>query len=190
MPISNDHIEKELDLKLVEGMIESHYHSFSSGVEPPSTTIQPIDNNSKIWRLMGVQNKSLISDSRSEIEQFIRLPLASTDKDPLQWWHDNKSAMPKLYRMACDYLAIPASSVPAEEANSAAKMTFDDRIKLHSCTFKAEMCIRSWMQVLQELDVQITYNFHMAYEELKFNLDDLVGEDEVIDYMLRDNHGR
>ena len=190
MPVPNDHIERELDIKLVEGMIESHYHSFSSGVEPPSTTIQPIDNNSKIWRLMGVHNKSLVSDSRSEIEQFIRLPLASTDKDPLQWWHDNKSAMPQLYRMACDYLAIPASSVPAEEANSAAKMTFDDRIKLHSCTFKAEMCIRSWMEVLQESDVRITDNFHMAYEELKFNLDDLVGEDEVIDYMLRDNHGR
>ena len=92
--------------------------------------------------------------------------------------------------MACDYLAILASSVPAEEANSATKMTFDDRIKLHSCTFKAEMCIRSWMEVMQESDVRITDNFHMAYEELKFNLDDLVGGDEVIDYMLRDNHGR
>ena len=92
--------------------------------------------------------------------------------------------------MACDYLAILASSVPAEEANSATKMTFDDRIKLHSCTFKAEIGIRSWMEVLQESNVQITYNFCMAYEELKFNLDDLVGEDEVINYMLRDNHGR
>ena len=91
--------------------------------------------------------------------------------------------------MACDYLVIPASSVPAEEANSAAKMTFDDRIKLHSCTFKAEMCIRSWMEVLQESEVRITDNFHMAYEELKYNLDDLVGKGQVIDYMLRDIMG-
>ena len=53
-----------------------------------------------------------------------------------------------------------------------------------------KMCIQSWMEVLQESDVRITYNFHMAYEELKFNLDNLVGEDEVIDYMLRDNHWR
>ena len=43
--------------------------------------------------------------------------------------------------MAYDYLAILASSVPIEEANPAAKMTFDDRIKLHSCTIKAKMCI-------------------------------------------------
>ena len=83
----------------------------------------------------------------------MRLPSTGTDKDPLQWWNDNKSAMPSLYRMACDYLIIPASSIPAEEANSAAKMTFDNKIKLHSCTFKVEMCIRSWMDVLKECDV-------------------------------------
>ena len=70
---------------------------------------------------MGVNNKSLVSDSRSEIEHFIRLPSAGTDMDPLQWWSDNKSAMPSLYRMTCDYLTIPASSVPAEEANSTQK---------------------------------------------------------------------
>ena len=81
---------------------------------------------------MRVNNKSLISDSQSVIEHFIRLPSAGTDKDPLQWWNDNKFAMPSLYRMACDYLTIPASSVPTEEANSAAKMTFDNRIKVQT----------------------------------------------------------
>ena len=139
---------------------------------------------------MGVNNESLVSYSQLEIEHFIRLPLASTEKDPLQWWHDNKSTMPQLYWVACDYLAIPVSAILAEEANSAEKMTFDDKSKLHSCTFKGEICIRSWMEVLQESNVQITDIFHTTYEELKFNLDDLVGEDEVINYMLRDNHGR
>ena len=38
--------------------------------------------------------------------------------------------------MACDYLTIPSSLVSAKEANLATKMTFDNRIKLHSCTFK------------------------------------------------------
>ena len=85
--------------------------------------------------------------------------------------------------MACDYLSIPTSSIPAEEANSAAKMTFDNRIKLHSCTFKAEMCVRSWMNVLKECNVQMLDNFHISYAELTMNLDDLVAEDEVIDYI-------
>ena len=189
MPLPNDHTERELDIKLVESMITSHYHLFLSDVESSlaSTIIPPSDNNSKIWRLMGVNNKSLVSDSQSEIEHFIRLPTAGTDKDPLQWWNDNKSAMPQLYRMACDYLGVPASTVPAEAANSAAKMTFDNRIKLHSCTFKAEICIRSWMDVLKESNVQFPDNFHTIYEELIMNLDDLVSEDEVIDYILHNN---
>ena len=67
---------------------------------------------------MGVNNKSLVSDSQSEIEHFIRLPTAGTDKDPLQWWNDNKSAMASHNRMVCDYLTIRASSVPTKEANS------------------------------------------------------------------------
>ena len=46
------------------------------------------------------------------------------------------------------------------------------------------------MEVLQESNVQITDIFHTTYEELKFNLDDLVGEDEVIDYILPDIHER
>mgnify|MGYP002776911617 CR=1 FL=1 len=54
-----------------------------------------------------------------KFEYFIRLPLAAMDKVPLQWWHDNKFAMPQLYRMACNYLTIPISSIPTEEANLA-----------------------------------------------------------------------
>ena len=68
-------------------------------------------------------------------------------------------------------------------------MTFDGRDKLHLCTFKAEICNGSWMKVLQEYDVLLTNNFHTAYEELKIYVDDLVGEDEVIDCILHDNHG-
>jgi len=39
---------------------------------------------------------------------------------------------PNLSRLAVDYLEIPASSVPAESANSAAGRTFDRRASLHS----------------------------------------------------------
>ena len=43
--------------------------------------------------------------------------------------------------------------IRAEKANSAEKMTFNHRSKLHSCTCKAEMCIGSWMVVLEESNV-------------------------------------
>ena len=40
---------------------------------------------------------------------------------------------------------------------------------------------------LKESNVQFPDNFHTIYEELIMNLDDLVGEDEIIDYILNDN---
>ena len=89
-----------------------------------------------------------------------------------------------------NYLTIPASSILAEESNSAARITFDDRYKLHSCTFKAEMCIRSWINVLDASNISWANNFHTSYEAKKNHLDELVAEDEVIDYIARDNHER
>ena len=86
--------------------------------------------------------------------------------------------------MACDYLAIPASSVPSEEANSEAKYNFQDRIRLHSCTFKAEMCIRSWLDVLNESNISLPEDFNEAYNNLGIDMEDIAMEDDVVDYML------
>ena len=46
--------------------------------------------------------------------------------------------------MVCDYLAIPSSSVPIEEASSAAKLTIDDKTELHSYTLKLK-CVCNQM---------------------------------------------
>ena len=85
-----------------------------------------------------------------------------------------------MYKMACDYLAIPTSSVPSEEANSEAKYNFQDRIWLHACTFKAEICIRSWLDVLNEANVSLLE----AYNKLDIDVEDIPMEDDVVDYML------
>ena len=93
-------------------------------------------------------------------------------------------ALPRMYKMACDYLAIPASSVPSEEANSEVKDNFEDRIRLHSCTFKAEMCIRSWLDVLNEANVSLPEDFIEAYNKLDIDVEDIAMEDDVVNYML------
>ena len=84
--------------------------------------------------------------------------------------------------MACDYLAIPASLVPSEEANSEARDNFEDRQRLHSCTFKAEMCIRSWIDLLDSINIPIPQDINDAYESLEINLEEIIAEDDVIEY--------
>ena len=61
--------------------------------------------------------------------------------------------------MLCDYLAILASLVPTEEAHSASKLTLDDRIKLHYYTFKVEMCLRSWIGLIEKASVPMQADF-------------------------------
>ena len=86
--------------------------------------------------------------------------------------------------MACDYLAIIASLVPSEEANSEAKYNFQDRIRLHSCTFKAEMFSRLWLDVLNETNISLPEEFSEAYNNLDIDVEDITMEDDVVDYIL------
>ena len=93
-------------------------------------------------------------------------------------------ALPRMYKMACDYLAILALSVPSKAANSEAKYNFRDRIRLHSCTFKAEMCVRSWLDVLNEMNISLPEEFSEAYNNLDIDVEDIAMEDDVVDNML------
>ena len=86
--------------------------------------------------------------------------------------------------MAYDYLAIPTSLVPLEEANSEAKYNFQDRIRLHSCTLKAEMCIRSWLDVLNESNISLPEDFSEAYNNLDRDMEDIDLDHDVVDYMM------
>ena len=58
-------------------------------------------------------------DSTPEVDRFAVLPVANRKGDILKWWITRQTDFPKLSRLAMDYLAFPASSVPAERANSA-----------------------------------------------------------------------
>ena len=82
--------------------------------------------------------------------------------------------------MACDYLAIPTSSVSSEEANSDSRDNVEDRQPLHACTFKAEMCIRSWLDLLSNINIPLLEDFNDAYNSLDINLEEMIAKDDVI----------
>ena len=68
--------------------------------------------------------------------------------------------------MASDVLGVVASSVPAERANSDGKKIFDDRECLHNDTFKAEVCVKSWIKLLKANAISIPTDYNKAYNEL------------------------
>ena len=95
-----------------------------------------------------------------------------------------------MYIMACDYLGIPTSSVPPEQTNSAVELTFDDRTKLHSYTFKAEMCLHSWIDLIERSNVLVPEDFTEDYKALKKEFEHTTKDDEIINYILNDKHRR
>ena len=46
------------------------------------------------------------------------------------------------------------------------------------------MCIRSWLDVLNEMNISLPEDFSEAYNNLDMDMEDIVMEDHVADYML------
>lgn len=84
-------------------------------------------------------------DKQDELQLYLSLPPVDADIDPLKWWRTNELQFPKLARIACDYLAIPATSVPSEQCFSISKnLITDNRNRLLGKTIRACMCLKSW----------------------------------------------
>ena len=69
--------------------------------------------------------------------------------------------------MWCDIGGAPATSVPSERANSVGEQTFEGRASLSDEVFKAEVCIKSWLPLLEEFGIEIPKDALEAWNTLK-----------------------
>ncbi|KAL3066044.1 hypothetical protein OYC64_016061 [Pagothenia borchgrevinki] len=60
------------------------------------------------------------SPDHNEVELYFNEPCIPPQENPLQWWRKNEGRYRKLSVLAKEYLAIPATSVPAERVFSTA----------------------------------------------------------------------
>ena len=125
------------------------------------------------------------SPELGEIDRFAVTPVADRKCDILEWWVSRQTEFPKLSKLALDYLAIPASSVPAERANSAAERAFDGRSSLTSSAFRAEICCRSWIEFLRSKKIHIPDDFRKEFRAMDSqDLADIADNDDVVAYLL------
>ena len=68
--------------------------------------------------------------------------------DPWQWWLKvGRGKYPIVFKMACDYLTIPATSCECERAFSGARRTITcDRNTLSSDTIEALQLQKNWLR--------------------------------------------
>ena len=91
---------------------------------------------------------SSYNDTLSEVDRFLDERMAPSD-DLLQWWKVKQNAYPSLAKLARNYLAIPATSVPSESVFSHARHELDGKDRLDDDAFCAKMEARSWLKFLQ-----------------------------------------
>lgn len=61
-----------------------------------------------------------------ELDQYLKRPILSMDKNPFEAWELMKSEFPNLYQQAMRYLPVTATSVPSERLFSEAKLVLSD----------------------------------------------------------------
>jgi hAT family C-terminal dimerisation region len=85
----------------------------------------------------------------SEITRYLAAPVAAIDTDVLGWWKFHVGEYPCLARIARDYLAIPATSVPAERVFSGgADLVTKKRGSLNEDSIQACMSLKSWLSAV------------------------------------------
>jgi hypothetical protein len=90
-------------------------------------------------------NLSVTTSPRpNEIQEYLSHAVENV-KDPLKWWVENKYVYPKLYRMALDYLSIPATSTSVERVFSqGCHLLPFSRNSLSPSSIRAFLCFGSW----------------------------------------------
>jgi hypothetical protein len=82
----------------------------------------------------------------SEMGKYLAEPTVDIEVNVLEWWKQNAAKYPCLARIARDYLAIPATSAPAERVFSGgADLITKKRGSLREDAIEACTCLKSWL---------------------------------------------
>jgi hypothetical protein len=99
--------------------------------------------------LVGEGKKRLKARARNELDRYYDDHKHFQDEvnDPLEWWHTKgKKEYPILYKMAVDFLSIPATSCECERVFSQAKkLITDERCRLSASTIEACETQKNWI---------------------------------------------
>jgi hAT family C-terminal dimerisation region/Domain of unknown function (DUF4413) len=86
---------------------------------------------------------------RNEIDEYLVIPIEPSNIDPCEWWKNHKSQYPILAKIARDYICIPSTSVPSEQAFSkSGELISKKRNRLGDSAIEACMCLNSWIKLL------------------------------------------
>lgn len=87
-----------------------------------------------------------------QVNSYFAGPPIGKEEDPLRWWKLRQKEIPALSDLARVFLAVPATSTPAERAFSSGRRILPfDRSRRTSETLEALMCLKNWTRQLNKI---------------------------------------
>lgn len=155
------------------------YNTHHDGNPTCTDSTQPSVSSSLRAQILAEQRNATatVSGSRDEVERFADVFIEVEEVHTLNWWYLNRRSFPHLYKLAMDYLGIPASSTSVERANSEAGREFSDhRMRLSGVMFRASMCARSFSRNglhppadRQQAALDLNAEFQSRYNDMLFS---------------------
>nr|XP_047912191.1 E3 SUMO-protein ligase ZBED1-like [Anser cygnoides] len=77
--------------------------------------------------LLGEDPTESMPEIHQQLENYIVEPLCKRSTDPLDWWRSNEHRFPAVARLSRQYLAVPATAVPPDQAFAAGESALQHR---------------------------------------------------------------
>jgi sulfur relay (sulfurtransferase) DsrF/TusC family protein len=97
------------------------------------------------------KKRTMSLQSNDELNEYLSITVEPLDIDPIEWWKNHKIQYPILQKIAKDYLCIPATSVPSEQAFSkSGELISKKRNRLGDKAIEGCMCLNSWLKLFNK----------------------------------------
>jgi hypothetical protein len=129
-----------------KGALLRAVEAYETDEEPRSSQADDVVDLDPMDQEIHQSSKRRRVEEESEVGSYLAMRTASAGENVLGWWKHHANEYPCLARIARDYLAIPATSVPAERVFSGgADLVTKKRGSLNEDTIQAHLSLGSWM---------------------------------------------
>ena len=154
-------VPNDIDIEVAKQLLLTEFTSYQNlvdqekGVNDKETDIAIVGEKRKpsgiMEQIIQKKKKHNNSQSRNEVNEYLAIPVESQSVNPCEWWKHHRTQYPILSKIARDYICIPSTSVPSEQAFSkSGELISKRRNRLGDSAIEACMCLNSWIKLLDD----------------------------------------
>ncbi|KAJ2920816.1 hypothetical protein H1R20_g16278, partial [Candolleomyces eurysporus] len=144
---AEDIVRDEFKCVYAEFKLQSQASRIATLRKPTKHTSSLSDSDNDMGAPLSSENPSSSDKEEmlSELNRYLKSKTVKNIEAPLAWWYENQGSYPRLWRMARDYLTIPATSVAIERVFSKGQLIISHiRNQLSGQSTRALLYLGAW----------------------------------------------